>query len=906
VQTKSPIECEFDGCDFWIGMVVAFVCGALLGAALVMITQYLLYNKESDVSLLPPCTTENPTDLSPIVAEVLDSASLKSLDNWRQLYLAVFRKIPNWSHVVIIIDSLASVNSRYSPSMLSIARWRSLCLQDLISFTRTNKIGWFSNSSEAPCVGCSEDGDPNEDEEAYWKARENVLSEDYPSAPILPLDTAYSPLQLLKADRPDKRFDVLFCLPSTDSSSDTNLSLASRRPSALEDLDSSLKKFARVAQELVETEKVFVRDVGKLVLLLTELRFSTLASVRAFCQTVPFTAILSSATVFQTVHTEFLNRIQSFTVSAVETDLQTMETVSANLLSALRLYSPLFPLLAQYVVHHDSFSCLYNSHMTSLEEFQHFLSNCERAMGETMASLVIKPVQRLPRYVLLCQEMRKIITKAEELFASSLERDSLEGEETSNSSSELSLLLRTMASACEQSCQTVSSAAHACNELVRAHQDTIRMHELHDLLLLGGSHLPSSLPVVVKERRFIREGDLLRHHKNSSMRPHRVQLFSDVLLSSAPSTPGSSSTALYLEQHVSLKAGSGTFCIPLPSPAQQREVLCPHWFLLAAAHKNLYFGCKSESEAMRWVEAIQRCLSLNEADPDECQSRRQLELINALLRELESQRRGGEGLQTRDPSEVISLQQFQSCWWQLLSSPAALSPALQTLSRQLHQHGKEVASHLILTILCDDEDRFEGKSPVTALLFTDQPHHLLATGLFFEYSRSSSSLALGERPSVVRLFLFHDLLLAAYLSHVNRPLTYAFHIPLSSLRCADYRHEEVGELAILLSDTCPQRRGGVRRRSLINRIMSREEEGGSPPSGQQEGVRRVLFAATVSMKFDWLSLLMEAIAASTSRSESLVATASVSLLPVVSGRISLAQDPLHPLWIDQLDQEPSR
>jgi hypothetical protein len=839
--------------------------------------------------------------------------ALKSLQNWRQLYLAVFRKSCDWSHVVLILDSFAAQPTR-SPSMLSIARWRSLCLQDLVSFASKNKIGFYSSPSwgEGPRL----DGSEDEDEEAYWEERENAVTQAYPSLSILPLDTAYFPLQLLKADRSDKRFDVLCCLPSVDTA-DSSPSLASRRPSALEDLDSSLKKFSRVAQEMSETERLFVRDMGKLVLLLTELRYSTLASVRAFCQSVPFTAIFSSATVLHTLHTEFLNRIESLALStddtdvsaAALTDLRAMESLSRNLFSALRLYSPLFPLLAQYVVHHDSFSSLYNSHMVGFEDFHHFLSNCERAMGETMASLIIKPVQRLPRYVLLCQEMKKILSKAEELFVSSSEVDD---EEPRGLSEERQGVLRDMVSACEEVCRTVSSAAHSCNELVRSHQDTLRMHELHDMLLLGGSHLPEDLPVVVKERRFVKEGDLFRHHRNSAMRLHRLQLFTDVLLSSAPSTAGSSS-ALYLEQHITLTAGSGTFCLPIPSPSQHQDPTpsgtlsgsgsgCTHWFLLASAHKNLYFGSKSEAEVMRWVEAIQRCLTQNRADRDDGKSQRQLELINSLLREMETERR-----EARETAAEISLQEFQSCWWQLLASPAAAaaSPSLLTIARQLRQHAKEVASHLILTVLCDEQDLVDGKSPVTALLFTDQPHYLIASGLFFEYPRSSASIASGERPSVVRVFLFHDLLLAAYCSHVDTPLTYAFHIPLSSLRCSDYRNG-VGELAILLADTSPQRR--ARKRSILGRIMSLGEEavgagsgggtgtGGGSPGGQE--VRRVLFAATIAMKFDWLSLLMQSIAA-TGHSPEAETVAAGSSLPAVRGRISLELDPLHPLWIEE-------
>jgi hypothetical protein len=917
----------------------SFVDGLLLGVTLALFSHWILREKnaksvphgnledaclvETHIPMTPdlaspavfPTSLPSPDDCdlttlsfsTDPLSERIEShphRNLKSLRNWQQIYLSVVRKSSNWENVAIILSSLTSPPSA-GPTMLSIARWKSLCILDVKSHVhglRRRPRRELGSDLDDDSNSSTDDEEEEEEEELYWRERENLITEGYTSEAARPL-TSYFPLQLLKSDQ-SKGFDVLTCcMPSvTDDAGASHPELQFfRRPSTFEDLDSTLTQLSRVAQEFVETEKLFVRDLAKLILLLNELRYSTLASVREFCQAVPFVGILSSAEVMQTLHSQFLNRILCSPSPLPEdppTDLVAIDSLCQRILSSLQLYAPFFPLLAQYVAHHDSFSCLYNRYMSSSEEFNDFLGNSERLMGEAMASLVIKPVQRLPRHVLLCNEIRKISTKASEKASNYFRLSS--ADDLAAYPPDMTDTLSFLTSTCEKACQAISAAAHSCNEIVRSSQDTLRMHELHNQLLSGGSALSSSLPVVVKERRFVKEGDLYRHHKNSFMRLHRIQLFSDVLLSSSPSTTGSS---LYLEQQIPLTTGSGTFCIPIPSTSSslQRDATaggsCSHWFLLGAQHKNLYFGCRSEAEMMKWVDAIQDCLTRNQAETDHGKFREQLGLINSLLSDIESHRR----LLHKTSLCAVSLQEFQTSWWHLLlssehsaqPSPSAAgatgsSPAsaLQRTSRLIHQHAKAVASHLILSVQSDDEaDLIEGKSPVQALLFTEKPHFLIATGLFFEFSRSTASLASGERPAVVRVFLFHDLLLAAYCRYVDAPLSYAFHIPLTSLRCADYR-QDVGELAILLGDTS---RRLTRRRSMLDRLKSFSDDA---QQEQQQEIRRVLFAPTLTMKFDWLSLMMQAIAALSAPPDSL------SSLPAVRGRISLDLNPLKPLWIE--------
>ena len=136
----------------------------------------------------------------------------------------------------------------------------------------------------------------------------------------------------------------------------------------------------------------------------------------------------------------------------------------------------------------------------------------------------------------------------------------------------------------------MSEFTKKCNEAVRLHQDNIRMHTLQQAFQESGSEgLIDGF--VSNKRHIIREGQLLRHHKHVGLKYHEFQVFSDVLLSSAPS--GSS---LKLEHVIMLNKGCDTICFPIPTMFGSVDST---WFFVCSK-KILFCGAKSMDDRNRW------------------------------------------------------------------------------------------------------------------------------------------------------------------------------------------------------------------------------------------------------------------------------------------------------------------
>lgn len=399
----------------------------------------------------------------------------------------------------------------------------------------------------------------------------------------------------------------------------------------------------------------------------------------------------------------------------------------------------------------------------------------------------------------------------------------------------------------------------------------------------------------MKGRRIIKEGDLRRHHKHGGIKTHRVQLFSDALFSSSPYGKG-----LRLEQNVDLMRHKDTMCYPIPAPGTGGTST---WFVVITNTKRLYFSASSSEDMMGWVRAIHEVLLANETDSDFYLLKHQVAIVNIMIAEINERKNEAEqSLDEGSSSASIrhrSVSSFskaftqytnsiQASWWHLvdlLDSPF-LSPescSLLSLSRsnsvslpeetsaietQTHEttqseergqsggsctgnllrviehHSKEVAHRILLSIECAEEDHIDGQHPVKVLLNDSALHYLIAVGVFFEYpGEYSGSMETGDRPLLLKLFLLNDVLIAAYIDKVNNHLQYAFHIRMAYLQCLDYR-DGVGELAIVLADTTGKTLN--RRRGSIFKTADSDSHS------------RLLYAPSIDMKFDWLSLMMQA------------------------------------------------
>ena len=209
-----------------------------------------------------------------------------------------------------------------------------------------------------------------------------------------------------------KPFDIM----DTASSSSTPRSRLSTQSSNVDSelIESrflkSLNKIVRVLQEFLDTEIKFSIDVNSLKTVLSEIKYSTLNSSRNFVHSVPYVGILVSTESIKVTsnllvklfqESEILPRrdskgqIMSFTEVS-----ECFECFSDNckaVFNGLERCAPFFPLFASFIINHDGLSLLYREYIANDEEFKEYMCSAECFVGEGLLSLLIKPVQRLPR-----------------------------------------------------------------------------------------------------------------------------------------------------------------------------------------------------------------------------------------------------------------------------------------------------------------------------------------------------------------------------------------------------------------------------------------------------------------------------------------------------------------------------
>ena len=390
----------------------------------------------------------------------------------------------------------------------------------------------------------------------------------------------------------------------------------------------------------------------------------------------------------------------------------------------------------------------------------------------------------------------------------------------------------------------------ACNDAVRNHQDNLRMHSLQQAFEESSSD--DLMDNLVSNRRcLIREGKLMRQHKHAAMKYHEFQVFSDVLLTST-----ANGTALRLEHVITLDKGSDTLCLPVPVMFDAEST----WFYVLSK-KILYCSADTTEKRDAWVSDITSCLVSNQADSDFYRMKKQIAWVNTIMseinrlwkqsRETSGLKRHQEEAEWRDSS--MDPVYIQVSWWRMLGILKKYEVDGQNVSHKLQRvidlHAKEVVNRILQsTSLMDSNENLVPSTPseqaLSSLLLDDKPHYLIASGFFFEtpsYSKGSS-LDDGVRPFILRLFLLSDVLVAAYVDNSAAPLRYAFHIEIKNLLCFDYR-AEVGPTAMQLIDESVQLQG--RRFSLFGN------------SSDQKKRERIIFAPSLEIKFDWLSLMMQ-------------------------------------------------
>ena len=182
------------------------------------------------------------------------------------------------------------------------------------------------------------------------------------------------------------------------------------------DIDSlflkSLNKLVRVLYEFLETEIKFSTDVNSLKAVLSEIKYSTMSCARMFVSCVPYVGILVSTESIKITSNLLVNLFQEskiFPSLDINGSVVSYADVSEcfdccnenckAVFNGLERCAPFFPLYASFIINHDGLSQSYRDFISSDEDFQQYMSSAEILVGEAFLSLLIKPVQRLPRYV---------------------------------------------------------------------------------------------------------------------------------------------------------------------------------------------------------------------------------------------------------------------------------------------------------------------------------------------------------------------------------------------------------------------------------------------------------------------------------------------------------------------------
>ena len=635
-------------------------------------------------------------------------------------------------------------------------------------------------------------------------------------------------------------------------------------------LEQSLLTLSKIAQEFISTEESFVASIKRLSVFLGELRFSVLDGVISFVKSAPYVGIATATEAIIICNSQFLSALQEvgercgeINTDSIHDMLRFASDLCWGVFEVVSHFSPFFALFSQFIVHHDAFSLAYS--MLSYEDpaFDAYLSTCERALGETMLSLIITPVQRLPRYVLLCKEIHRAIGKTR------CRLENLEGEwyVMGRDKKQLFDLLESLDERSRAVHGSLSACAKECNNAIRAHQDNLRMHDLYRHFLEGGTDIKAS-EFLTRERRIVKEGSLKRHHRHGAklIRSHEIQLFTDVLYSSSQVGKG-----LKLEQQISLQKDSDTLCVPIPSLSPHSESA---WFVIVSSEKTLFFCGRSQVDMMSWVTAIQSCLLDNQADSDFYLMKNQIALVNTMIGEINrrlaeigvylpadnmSCKDGKASTANVDGSATTCcVSTLQACWWKLVDALEAVSlqdtlcelddgPPVHNLRRVVEQHVLDVASRIALSVDCQDDSVLGNRTVMDDLLGDDKLHYLIAIGVFFEYPHrvdAAVSVDSGERPHVVKVFLLHDVLIGTILDKSKDSLKYSFHVNICDLECSGG-----GQAAILLVNKAA--RPLVRRRSLF-------ERSNSGTIGHSSGTK-ILYAPTATLKAQWLDLLICAV-----------------------------------------------
>ena len=485
-----------------------------------------------------------------------------------------------------------------------------------------------------------------------------------------------------------------------------------------------------------------------------------------------------------------------------------------SLCSVIQQFSVLFTQYKHLIQLHRPLTILYAA-LGDNSSFLKYVTSVEKRLTQSFLSLSIKPVQRLPRYILLLKEMLKCIHRSVSVFDNEL-KDTLVASR---------MTLR-------ETCIMIANCTLHCNNAMKEYEDLQKLHQLDRSFQNCNLKRKYNFVTIRKNRIFVLEGLLRRRHDRIGIRQYFCHVFSDVMLISVLA----GNRGLKLKNILPLHENSGVACIPVPNnalwSAESSGEDC--WFAIVS-NKIMYFIAKSTIERDMWVSALNSVLKKNCSDHDVLCNAERLEIYNSSV---DSYYERISSTTTAMEAAERSVCVTQAMWWQILCNIGD-----ESLIEKVRECSAKAVSKMLLTF---DKRKLGPLHNV----FSDsvRGHFPIWFDYFFDCPKRTpkySSAADCHPPSIVKVYLYHDILVAATLSSNDKGRSsYYFHINISSLQV-----QSQSVLSITLTDTSVESTKGIFHNLL------------------KSGIReRTLVANSVEKKKTWLLLLQELISTKVSAS----------------------------------------
>merc|ERR1712137_11471 len=356
----------------------------------------------------------------------------------------------------------------------------------------------------------------------------------------------------------------VFHLPPNMTMGDT-----SRDGDEAEKLKKKLQVREKVAKEIVSTEVTYCNSLETIVKLYLE-------PSEQFLKRVYVVEIFSNIDQLWQLHQPILEEMQA----SVEnwTDESVLASVFLNLVPFLKLYRA-------YCANYNTASTRVEERMNSSSRFASLHSSAKEQTGFDLCSLLIQPIQRIPRYRLLFEELLK---------------------HTPVDHPDYKPTCKTL--------ESIQGVATFVNESVRAKENQDKLAQIQQSLT--GSKIP---PIVDPDRIFLREGVLVKMCRREPKRRYFF-LFNDLLVYTTVNSEDAKNQTYTFHRAIGL---SQVRVEDIPDSSGLANA-----FQIMSNQKSFSVFAESPQDKQIWMTEINRAIQLcyklkhkqatgQEMDPDE-------------------------------------------------------------------------------------------------------------------------------------------------------------------------------------------------------------------------------------------------------------------------------------------------